>query len=87
MIPLFLLVFCEIRLLLAPRVNQAFSQSTRSEATIESQLVYRPPAPKARGPYAKRNPARSPKTKRGFYFHFHQRAWVDSNYRPHAYQI
>ena len=33
---------------------------------------YRPPAPQARGPYAKRNPARSPKTKRGFYFHFQQ---------------
>ena len=34
---------------------------------------------------SKRNPAQSPKTKRGFYFH--QWAWVDSNYRPHAYQI
>ena len=31
------------------------------------------------------NPARSPKTKQGF--NLHQWAWVDSNYRPQAYQI
>ena len=39
------------------------------------------------GPTTKKSPAQSPKTKRGYYFHFHQWAWVDSNYRPHAYQI
>jgi len=30
----------------------------------------RPPAPQARGPYAKKHPAQSPKTKRGFIFDF-----------------
>ena len=39
----------------------------------------------AGGPYAKKNPAQSPKTKRGL--PFQQWAWVDSNHRPHAYQI